>query len=205
MPCSGERGPLRLALGVERARGLERLGVQRHHRVQRRPLPIVGLDARQAQLHQLFRRQRAAVEGAVDVGDRQRVEVDGSSRRRAGASVATTRAAAIAGIQRYRFMCSSVAEFRARICRRFCRAQRSAGSTRLNAVGGHDVQGSGSRRAHAAAGQGLDGGRRAVAGARHRRQHGAVQRGQRPVPEEAAGPRSRLAGAAASGPARTTW
>src|SRR5947199_25014 len=64
------------------ARRLERLRVEGKHRAQRGSLPIVGLDARQAQLDQLLRGQRAGVEGMVDIGNRQRVEVDGF--RRAG-------------------------------------------------------------------------------------------------------------------------
>ena len=66
----------RLALRVERARRLDGFRVQREHGAQRRPLPVVGLDAREAQLHEALRGQRAGVERAVDVGDRQRVEVD---------------------------------------------------------------------------------------------------------------------------------
>ena len=72
---------LRLALGVERARGLERLGVERQHRAQRRPLAVVGVNPREAQLHKFLRRQRAGVERAVDVGDREGVEVHRSRGR----------------------------------------------------------------------------------------------------------------------------
>jgi hypothetical protein len=66
----------RLALGVERARGLERFRIQRNDRVQRRTLAIVGLNSSQTALHQLLGRQRARVEGGVDVGDGRRIELD---------------------------------------------------------------------------------------------------------------------------------
>ncbi len=67
---------LRFSLGIERARGLERLRIERQHRAQRRPLPVVRVDARQTELHQSFCRQRTGVERAVDVGDSERVEID---------------------------------------------------------------------------------------------------------------------------------
>ena len=56
----------------------------------------------------------------------------------------------------------------------------------------------------AAAGQGLDGRRRAVARGRHRRERGRVHRRQRAAAAKAAGPRPRLASSGSNGAAGTT-
>ena len=75
---------LGLALGIHRARGLERLRIDGDHRVQRRTLAIVGIDARQEHLHQPLRGQRALGKRGVDVGDRRRIQIDRLLRRQAG-------------------------------------------------------------------------------------------------------------------------
>ena len=65
---------LGLPLGVERAGRLERLRVERHHRVNRWALAVVRLDAGQEALHQLLRGQGAGGEGRVQVGDGRLIE-----------------------------------------------------------------------------------------------------------------------------------
>src|SRR5204862_3127247 len=66
----------RLPLGVERARLVDRLRIERDDRVQGRSLAIERANAREAHLRQRFGRQRAGVEGGLDVGDRRRIELD---------------------------------------------------------------------------------------------------------------------------------
>ena len=59
MPWSGPRGPLALALGVERVRDGERVRVELDHRAQRRTAAIDVLDPPQVQLGDLPRRVAA--------------------------------------------------------------------------------------------------------------------------------------------------
>ena len=72
--------PLALALGVERARRLERLGIHADHGAKLRSTPVVRLDARQAHLHELFGSEGAGAEGGVDVGNGRRIELDDLAR-----------------------------------------------------------------------------------------------------------------------------
>jgi len=69
--------PLFLALLVERARQLQRLGLQRDDGVDVRPLLVVGRDAVQIQLDQLFGVERAGIECLVDVFDGRRLQIEG--------------------------------------------------------------------------------------------------------------------------------
>jgi hypothetical protein len=65
---------LGLPLGVQRARLLERLRVERDDRVQAGALFVVGLDPRQAQLHEPFARHRPGFHRRGELLDRRRVQ-----------------------------------------------------------------------------------------------------------------------------------
>ena len=67
---------LGLAFGIQRPGRFERPGIEREHRVQQRALLVVGLDARQPELHQPLRGERAGVHRRGQLRDRRRVEVD---------------------------------------------------------------------------------------------------------------------------------
>ena len=77
MPCSGERGPLAFRSASSARAVSSAFGLSVMHRAQVGPLPIVGLDAREAHLHQPFRGQRAGFERGVEIGDGRGVEIDG--------------------------------------------------------------------------------------------------------------------------------
>ena len=73
--------PFALALFVECARLIERLGVQCDDRVDRRSLLVEGLDALQVHPREFLGGEGAGIEGIVDVGDRRRIEIDGRGLR----------------------------------------------------------------------------------------------------------------------------
>ena len=66
----------RSALGIERTRRVERRGIQCDDGVDRRPLLVVGLDARQVELGELFRGQASLRHGVFEICDAGLGQVD---------------------------------------------------------------------------------------------------------------------------------
>jgi hypothetical protein len=67
-PMQGRTQPFLLTLGIEGARLRQRLLVERDDRIELRSCAVIGLDARQVQLHQLLGSQLAFGERLLDVG-----------------------------------------------------------------------------------------------------------------------------------------
>ena len=86
MPCSGPRGPLRLALGVERVGDRPRLGIDLDDRAQRRTGAIDLLDPLEVELDELPRRVPARLHPLLQLLDRHLVELERRRRRLRGRS-----------------------------------------------------------------------------------------------------------------------
>ena len=71
--------PLAFALRVERTCGVQRLRIQRQNRSKVGPLPIVGLDPRDRELHEPLRGEGAGPERRIQVGDGGGIEIEGLS------------------------------------------------------------------------------------------------------------------------------
>src|SRR5438309_131283 len=76
-PCVGFNAAMPFVVAgprIERAGLLERPGVEKDHRMQRRPVAVERVDPCQTYPGQRLGRQRAGIEGRVDVGDSRRVD-----------------------------------------------------------------------------------------------------------------------------------
>ena len=67
---------LRFALGVERPRDSSAFGLTAIMARQRRAAAIVGVDPRQEERREFLRRERAGVEGGVEIRDRGVFQID---------------------------------------------------------------------------------------------------------------------------------